>query len=288
MGILVGAAEQNTEIPIPGGPGAVFPLYGKALGKHLLHPPGNIAGLGDFRGHRLPGEEDHLGFTARLFLVPGPIGQALLPGVVNVSRLPAHQPGKHKVHPVCHLPAGAKIPVQHNIGRVLVQVPAILLVAASAAKKDFRHGPAKAVNALLYVPNHKQVFPLLGDGPKNGILHLVNVLVLVDHNLVEPAGHLLGGGGGASILPAKQADGAVLQIAVIQKILFPLFLLVPPGKIHGQPGQALQQGAGGLQLLGAALPAGGKAFAQALHHSLYLFAAGLQPEQQGVLLVPAL
>src|SRR5699024_1424774 len=94
-----------------------------------------------------------------------------------------------------------------------------------------------------------------------------------------------GGGGGGAVLPAEQPDGAVFQVAVVQKAPVPLFFRVPPGEVQSQVLEALHQGGGGQQLLPPGLPGDGQAAAQIAQGLLHLLPAALQPLERGVLLL---
>ena len=286
MGVLVGAAQQHAEIPVGGGPLPLLVRNGEAALHQLADAPGNPGALGLLGGGApLAGDELQLGLAALLGGVVRPAHQALLPGVVHVPGRLGHQPGEDEVHRVRHLFARAEVPIQSDGGGVAVPLPVVLGEGPAGPQENFRHGPAEAVDALLYVPHHEQVLPVLGHRPEQGVLHLVDVLVLVYHDFVKAGGHLPGGGGGLAVLPQKQADGLVLQVAVIQEVPLPLFLGVPPGKVQGELLQAFHQGGG----LGDFPHAGGPVRRQVLQQlpggPLHLFAEGLQPVLEGVAVV---
>ena len=53
--------------------------------------------------------------------------------------------------------------------------------------KEFRPGQAEAVNTLLDITYHKQIFPAVfhtGDCRQKCFLHIIAVLVFIDHNFL--------------------------------------------------------------------------------------------------------
>ncbi len=108
----------------------------------------------------------------------------------------------------------------------MIPLPVVPGKGTAAAEENFRHGSPESVNALLHVSHHKEVVSILGYGPEQGILYLVDVLVLVDHDLVKPGSHFPGRRSGGAFLCEKQPDSLVFQVAVIQEIPLPLFFSV--------------------------------------------------------------
>ena len=200
VGVLIGAAQQDAKVAIITGPLSIPVGDGKALLHHLPNALGQPSSLRLFRcGAPVPGNELQLCLTALLGRVVRSADKALIPSVIHVTGLLGHQQGEDEVHRIRHLPAGAEVPVQGDGGGVSVLLPIIGLIALPAAEEDLRHGLTKAVDVLLDVSHHEQVQPVPGDGPEQGVLHLVDVLVLIDHNFIKALGNLPGGRSGTAI-----------------------------------------------------------------------------------------
>ncbi len=177
--------------------------------------------------------------------------QGLAGPVVNLSHFPAHNLGKDAVHQGADLSPAAEVMLQ---GDHLLRLEGVRLRIVGGEPillldKQPGHGLPEPVDALLHVSHHEQIGALPGEQIEDQLLHLVDVLALVDHDLLIPLGKGLRGGGPAdvSLPPLRQEpEGVVLQIRIVQhpqRLLFFLQALVEvphQGKERLRPGK--QQG----------------------------------------------
>ena len=93
----------------------------------------------------------------------------------------------------------------------------------------------------------------MGDCPEQGILHFIDVLVFINHDLIEALGNLPRCRRPLSVLLQEQTDCQVLQITVVKEALLPFFLLISLRKVQRQPLQVTEQRIGAAQFLLACL-----------------------------------
>ena len=134
-----------------------------------------------------------------------------------------------------------------------------LWIGAVLLHEKLRPGQAEAVNALLHVPYHKDIWHALslGHAVQDHLLEQVAVLVLVDHDLHIAASQLPGRvRHGEPEIPAaispeirsglllhvlhQDLQGQVLQIRKIRQIFQPFLLLIAVREFRRQP-QKLQR-----------------------------------------------
>ena len=104
-------------------------------------------------------------------------------------------------------------------------------------------GHAEAVDALLHVAYHEDVFALPGHGGKNMILHVVAVLVLVHHDLPVPPRNVAGQLRGFVVFVQQQGNGKMLHVRKVHHVPPRLLLPVGPGEVRRQVHQG-QHGRG--------------------------------------------
>ena len=229
-----GAAEQNHHITGPQGTHTVPLLHHQRLLQQGADAPGHKPGLqavfvlllsllvpqvGEVQGIELQGVVPTL-----RELCSG--HQGLVVGVVQLAQLGGHNVPKQVVAPLQHLGSGAEIAGQHP----LAWLPLLGLVsgdkAAVLVQEDGGVGQSEAVDGLLYVAHLKEGATTPRDGGKDGILHLVGVLVLVHHYLLKAFSPHFGQSGGLSRGLHQEFDGKVLQVGEIQHPTTGLFRLV--------------------------------------------------------------
>ena len=219
-----GAAEQNHHITGPQGTHTVPLLHHQRLLQQGADAPGHKPGLqavlvlllsllvpqvGEVQGVKLQGVVPTL-----RELCSG--HQGLVVGVVQLAQLGGHNVPEQIVAPLQHLLAGAEIPGQHP----LAGLPLLGFVsgdkAAVLVQEDGGVGQSEAVDGLFHVAHLKEGAALSGDGGKDGVLHLVGVLVLVHHHLFKARAPHLSQSGGLSRGLHQEFDGKVLQVGEIQ------------------------------------------------------------------------
>ena len=149
-----------------------------------------------------------------------------------------HNPVKHVVGALQHLPAASEILVKLNllIETVFLRVGMVLF------QKQLRSGQAEFVNTLLYIPYHKHIGcskPFSGHCPDKGLLHQIAVLILIHQDLVKLTGQKIGRLAGPVFSPllfllVQHLKGQMLQIVKIHQVSLPLLRLKPSGKILRQ------------------------------------------------------
>ena len=161
---------------------------------------------------------------------------------------------KHKVGGVQNLLAGPEISREDNLPLLPLPGLGVGLEGGVFPEKNGGVRQTEAVDALLHIPHGKEVVPPLGDGPENGVLNLVGVLVLVHQNFRVPGGDLFAQLRGASVGPDQEGEGQMLLVGEVRGVQPEFLPAVNLGKLRRQV-QKRQHGRGhGLKILQRLVP----------------------------------
>ena len=137
-------------------------LLGRAFNAYNIKLGGRLVRFGVFGG-RYQSFFFVIGYAARVF---------------------GHHMLKKEVYISAHLGSATEITAQNNFFGVALPRLIIRQGSVFLAQKVRGVRPAKAVNALLYVPHGEKPLPVAGKNVEKRILQIVCVLVFVHHNLV--------------------------------------------------------------------------------------------------------
>ena len=208
-----GGTEQNDDIIGLNGPQALL-IPDQLPGiQHLPDPAGHIVGF--FRIGILP-HVDAVKLHRRVGQnIPG---QALVQGFVRAvfqSAHPlAHAGAEHMIDRLDDLRAGAEIGRQQDLPALPCRRLRHGGIAVIFFQKDTGVRQSELVDGLLDIADHEAVAPVAGEGPEDGVLNLVGVLVLVHHDLLEAAAQFGGG---------RRGDPLALNIPSPQQIQHQMF-----------------------------------------------------------------
>ncbi len=107
--------------------------------------------------------------------------------IFHAADIPVHHPAENRVSPLQHHLPAPKILVQVNAA---VSGSRRHLIGLQFFCKQLRTGIPETVDALLHIPHHKEIRfsprqAVPGYAGEKGVLDMIAVLVLVDHNLRE-------------------------------------------------------------------------------------------------------
>ena len=160
--------------------------------------------------------------------------QLLVLSVVHLAHFPGHDPGKDIVRALEHLPARAEVLAQQHAARLAVLRLRRVAVGEVFLEKNRWVSQTEAVDALLHVADGEEILPIARDGVEDAVLHLVRVLILVDHDLLIARGDLPRQLRGRAVRLRQDLDGIVLLIGEVHGVAAQLLCLIGAGEIRRQ------------------------------------------------------
>ena len=164
--------------------------------------------------------------------------EGLVCRVIQLAQLAGHDAAEQVVGRFQDLRAGAEVFGEGDAPFLPLRRLVIGAESPILFQKDGGVGQAEAIDRLLHIAHQKEVFPVLGEGAEDRVLHLVRVLVFVHHDLGVALAPLAGQVSRLALVVHQEADGVMLQIGKIQHGAFFLFRVVGFGEICGQGEEA--------------------------------------------------
>ena len=216
---------------------------GEAAVQQSAHPAGH-----ELRFRRIPAhlclplfplQSGHIHYVElhpviRVLRIRQPGIEPLVIGIVQLAERGGHNIFKNKVYTLQHRGPGAEIIGQDDLAGFAVLCILILLEPQVLAQEDGGVRQPETVDGLLDVAHLKEACPAAADGAKDGVLHLVGVLIFIHHDLrvalLPPLSQLVG----SALLIGEQLQSQMLQIGKVHQISAALLPAVHLVKIRRQ------------------------------------------------------